>query len=106
MGLLVAGVSASSLVLVYVSIAVSMLAAITLAAGVLLRRREIFGEAAAPADWPAIESAIERARVKGAKAPGRTAEARGSGRVAARRGGEQIPDRAGARGGPAGQGFP
>ena len=48
---LVSGVIASSLPLVYASIAVSVLSAVLLAAGVLLRRGEIFGEAgtAAPA---------------------------------------------------------
>src|SRR5262249_61379898 len=44
---LVAGVSAANLALIYVSIAVSILAAITLAVGVLLRRRELFGETGA-----------------------------------------------------------
>jgi hypothetical protein len=42
MAMLVAGVSSASLGLVYASIAVSILAAITLCAGVLLRRRELF----------------------------------------------------------------
>jgi heme exporter protein D len=45
MALLVAGAAAGSLALVYSSIGVSVLAALTLAAGVLLRRREIFGGA-------------------------------------------------------------
>ena len=43
--LLAAGVFASSLELVYVSIGVSILAAVLLSAGVILRRREIFGAA-------------------------------------------------------------
>ena len=53
MALLVAGVAASSLALIYVSIAVSILAAITLGAGVLLRRRELFGGAGAGDTRPA-----------------------------------------------------
>jgi hypothetical protein len=44
MAVLVAGVAAANLALIYASIAVSILAAVTLAAGVLLRRRELFGE--------------------------------------------------------------
>src|SRR5260370_16337697 len=48
MVLLVVGVSAANLGLIYLSIAVSILAAVTLAVGVLLRRREIFGAAGAP----------------------------------------------------------
>src|SRR5262252_8014537 len=47
MVMLVAGVFSASLGLIYASIAVSILAALTLGAGVLLRRRELFGEAAA-----------------------------------------------------------
>ena len=39
MAILVAGVSAANLGLIYLSIAVSILAAVTLAVGVLLRRR-------------------------------------------------------------------
>src|SRR5439155_1399873 len=46
MAMLVAGVFSASLGLIYASIAVSILAAITLGAGVLLRRRELFGAAA------------------------------------------------------------
>jgi hypothetical protein len=45
LALLAAGVFASSLELVYVSIAVSILAAVLLSAGVILRRGEIFGTA-------------------------------------------------------------
>jgi hypothetical protein len=44
MAMLVAGVFSASLGLIYASIAVSILAALTLGAGVLLRRRELFGE--------------------------------------------------------------
>ena len=47
MAILIAGVAAANLGLIYLSIAVSILAAATLAVGVLLRRRELFGEAAA-----------------------------------------------------------
>ena len=46
MAMLVTGVFSASLGLIYASIAVSILAAITLGAGVLLRRRELFGAAA------------------------------------------------------------
>ena len=45
---LVTGVLATSLTLVYLSIGVSVLATVLLAVGVALRRREIFGEADAP----------------------------------------------------------
>ena len=44
---LAAGVLATSLALVYLSIGVSILASVLLAVGVILRRREIFGEAGA-----------------------------------------------------------
>src|SRR5689334_16006530 len=47
MAMLVAGVFSASLGLIYASIAVSILAALALGAGVLLRRRELFGRAAA-----------------------------------------------------------
>ena len=47
MAMLVAGVFSASLGLIYASIAVSILAALTLGVGVLLRRRELFGGAAA-----------------------------------------------------------
>ena len=62
MAVLVAGVSAANLGLIYLSIAVSILAAITLAVGVLLRRREIFGGAEATPrstqpGWAAAETA-------------------------------------------------
>ncbi|MBO0815565.1 MAG: hypothetical protein J2P30_10555, partial [Actinobacteria bacterium] len=62
MAVLVAGVAAANLGLIYLSIAVSVLAAITLAVGVLLRRRELFGKAeAAPRSaqpgWATAETA-------------------------------------------------
>src|SRR5690242_16038404 len=62
MALLAAGVFASSLELVYVSIGISILAAIVLSAGVLLRRGEIFGAAGAArqgaaSDWPTADGA-------------------------------------------------
>src|SRR5437016_3058125 len=47
MAMLVAGVFSANLGLIYASIAVSILAALTLGVGVLLRRRELFGEATA-----------------------------------------------------------
>jgi hypothetical protein len=63
MVMLVAGVSAANLALIYVSIAVSIIAAVTLAVGVLLRRRELFGEtgAAPQRDQPG-RAAAETAR--------------------------------------------
>jgi len=60
MALLVAGASSASLGLVYASIAVSILAALTLGAGVLLRRRELFGAAEAAGTrpgWAAADAA-------------------------------------------------
>ena len=54
---LVAGVLATSLALVYVSIAVSVLAAGLLTVGVLRRREEIFGEAGAMPAAPAAPAA-------------------------------------------------
>jgi len=60
MAMLVAGVFSASLGLIYASIAVSILAAITLGAGVLLRRREIFGGAGvadAQPGWAATDTA-------------------------------------------------
>ena len=55
LAVLTAGVLATSLALVYLSIGVSVLALLLLAIGVILRRREIFGEAgaAAPSGWAA-----------------------------------------------------
>ena len=68
--LLAAGVFASSLELVYVSIGVSILAAVLLSAGVILRRREIFGTAEAarlgmPASRPAADIAAVPAMADG-----------------------------------------
>src|SRR6516164_4851177 len=63
MAMLVAGVFSASLGLIYASIAVSILAAITLGAGVLLRRRELFGEATAGdigPKWAAADGAGTR----------------------------------------------
>jgi hypothetical protein len=65
MAMLVAGVVAANLSLIYLSIAASIIAAVTLAVGVLLRRRELFGEAgAAPQgalpDWAAGQTARAR----------------------------------------------
>ena len=89
---LVAGVLATSLALVYLSIGVSVLASVLLAIGVILRRREIFGEADAAAAtgqpaWPVTPAAGSpvmiggRARIpepgaRPAKADVRPAEAR------------------------------
>jgi hypothetical protein len=61
LAVLVAGVLASSLGLIYVSILVSILAAVVLCAGIIVRRREIFGvpETApedAPRDRPAVKA--------------------------------------------------
>src|SRR5579859_7959491 len=47
MATLVAGVVSANLMLIYLSIAGSILAAVTLGAGVFLRRRELFGDAGA-----------------------------------------------------------
>ena len=90
---LVAGVLATSLALVYLSIGVSVLALVLLAIGVILRRAEIFGEAGAAAasgqpSWPATPAdgtpvmVGGQARIPrpGAQPAGRPAEARaGSG---------------------------
>jgi hypothetical protein len=74
--LLVAGVLASSLELTYVSIGVSLLAAIVLSIGVILRRGELFGTAGTarqggPTDWPAVDVTGVRAMVGGRTASGR-----------------------------------
>jgi hypothetical protein len=74
--LLVTGVLASSLELTYVSIGVSLLAAIVLSIGVILRRGELFGTAGTarqggPTDWPAVDVAGVRAMVSGRTAGGR-----------------------------------
>jgi len=47
MGLLVGGVLANSLLLVYLAIGVAVLAAVMLAIGVVIWRKEIFGESPA-----------------------------------------------------------
>ena len=63
MAMLVAGVFSASLGLIYASIAVSILAALTLGAGVLLRRRELFGAATAgdiQPGWAAADAAATR----------------------------------------------
>jgi hypothetical protein len=57
LAVLIAGVLATSLALVYLSIGVSVLASVLLAIGVILRRKEIFGETGAAAAsgqpaWP------------------------------------------------------
>ena len=52
---LVTGVLATSLTLVYLSIGVSVLATVLLAVGVALRRREIFGETDAQHGLPAVQ---------------------------------------------------
>jgi hypothetical protein len=74
--LLVTGVLASSLELTYVSIGVSLLAAIVLSIGVILRRGELFGTAGTarqggPTDWPAVDVTSVRAMVGGRTASGR-----------------------------------
>ena len=63
LAMLVAGAASASLALVYASIAVSILAAVTLGAGVLLRRRELFGTAAVDSQpgWAAAGPAGTRA---------------------------------------------
>src|SRR6266699_2459081 len=86
--MLVAGVSSASLGLIYAAIAVSLLATVTLGAGVLLRRRELFGEAGA-ADAPPGRAAADTARAwpAGARPAGVTAGARagpGTGKAGAR----------------------
>ena len=84
---LVVGVLTTSLVLVYVSIGVSVLASVLLAAGVLARWREIFGEAGAapdsrPPTW-AADSGVGAATMVGGRAsdsPAERAARRGRGR--------------------------
>lgn len=68
MALLVAGVTSASLRIIYLSIAVSILAAVTLGAGVVLRRRELFGHpeaAAAQPDGTAAMRPADAGRVPG-----------------------------------------
>ena len=93
--MLIAGVSAANLALIYLSIAVSIIAAVTLAVGVLLRRRELFGETGAAPQrdqlgWPAAE----RARPVPARpaADDRATAGRGARREDTRRDGEQPGD--------------
>ena len=91
MAMLVAGVFSASLGLIYASIAVSILAALTLGVGVLLRRRELFGEAAAGdirPGWAAAEVAGARSagiRRPGPLPPGPGRPVRGSPQVRGRR---------------------
>src|SRR5690349_11185570 len=78
MAMLVAGVFSASLGLIYASIAVSILAALTLGVGVLLRRRELFGGAAAGdsgAAWAAADA--DGARSAGIRQDGLRAAATG-----------------------------
>jgi hypothetical protein len=87
MAVLAAGVLASSLALVYVSIGLSILAAALLTIGVFLRREEIFGAAATvqrgvPSSQPAADVAIVPARADGRAWPGR--DDRGAGEQSAR----------------------
>jgi len=97
MAMLVAGVSAANLGLIYLSIAVSIVAAVTLAVGVLLRRRELFGEAGAATrsaqlGWPAAETAKARPVPVQPAAGDRVPADRGSRRKDDRRDGEQQGD--------------
>jgi hypothetical protein len=92
MAILVAGVAAANLGLIYLSIAVSVFAAVTLAVGVLLRRRELFGETGAAPQrdkpgWAAAETA-RPVPVRPA-ADDRVAADRGAQREDTRRDGEQ-----------------
>src|SRR5262249_21285676 len=84
MAMLVAGVLSASLGLIYASIAVSILAAITLGVGVLLRRRELFGEATAGGIRPSLAAAdAAGARSAGSRPAMRAAATgRGAGQVA------------------------
>lgn len=95
MAILVAGVSAANLALIYLSIAVSILAAATLAVGVLLRRRELFGETGAvpQRDGPGW-AAAETARPVPARpaADDRVTADRGARREDTRRDGDQPGD--------------
>src|SRR5690348_5582327 len=71
MAMLVAGVFSASLGLIYASIAVSILAALTLGVGVLLRRRELFGQATAEDALPSWATAdVAGARPAGIRAAG------------------------------------
>ena len=89
MAMLIAGVAAANLGLIYLSIAVSILAAVTLAAGVLLRRRELFGEAAAaPTSAQPGPAADEKA-----KAPPVPVRPASGDQITAGRGGRREDDR-------------
>ena len=89
MAMLIAGVAAANLGLIYLSIAVSILAAVTLAAGVLLRRRELFGEAAAaPTSAQPGPAAGEKA-----KAPPVPVRPASGDQITADRGGRREDDR-------------
>src|SRR5437899_12666835 len=80
MAMLVAGVFSASLGLIYASIAVSILAAVTLGAGVLLRRRELFGVATTGDSRPAWAAAdVAGTRPAGSRPPGLRAAAAGPG---------------------------
>ena len=97
MAVLVAGVSAANLGLIYLSIAVSILAAVTLAVGVLLRRRELFGEAEATPrstqpGWAAAETAKAGPVPVRPAADDRVTADRGGRREDTRRNGEQHGD--------------
>src|SRR6516165_10690584 len=92
MAILVAGVAAANLALIYVSIAVSIFAAVTLAVGVVLRRRELFGEtgAAPQRDQPGwIAAGTARPVPVRPAADNRVAADRGARREGSRRDGEQ-----------------
>jgi len=97
MVMLVAGVFAANLSVIYLSIAVSIIAAVTLAAGVLLRRRELFGEAgAAPRraqpGWSGAEPAKARPVLARPAADDRVRAGRGAPREDDRRGHEHQDD--------------
>src|SRR5690242_8237838 len=101
MAVLIAGVAAANLALIYLSIALSILAAVTLAVGVLLRRRELFGEtgAAPQRDQPgwAAETAKARPAPVRPAADDRVTADRGARRKDTRRDGEQPGDLAARR---------
>ena len=87
LAMLVAGAFSASLGLIYASIAVSILAAGTLGAGVLLRRREIFGEAGAGdtgPGWAAGDVAGARPAARGPEAGMAAAGTAGAGSAADR----------------------
>src|SRR5262245_53144880 len=97
MAMLVAGVFAANLSVIYISIAVSIIAAVTLAAGVLLRRRELFGEpGAAPRraqpGWAGAEPVKARPVLARPAADDRVTAGRGAPREDDRRGHEHQDD--------------